>query len=87
MIDYATRFSSLTSISLQDGQATTSKSKRPSGLGTLRTSLIALPHEGQRRIGRLSAKIMITTPEYAVCGVIAESAPGTVEEMQRSRFL
>jgi hypothetical protein len=66
MIDYATRFSSFTSTSLQDGQATTSKSGIPPGLGTLRTSLIAQPHEGQRRIGRLSAKIMIATPEYAL---------------------
>jgi len=60
---YATRFPSFTSTSLQYGQARTCKSGSPSGLGTLRISFIVPPHEAQRRIGRLSAKTIIATPQ------------------------
>jgi hypothetical protein len=44
------------------GQATTSKSGRPFGLGTLRISRIAAPQEGHRWIARLSARIMAPKP-------------------------
>jgi hypothetical protein len=59
---YATRFSSLTSTSLQDVQEMTVKGGSPSGRGTVRSSFMMPPQEGQRRIARLSAKIMIAHP-------------------------
>jgi hypothetical protein len=57
------RFSSFTSTSLQEVQETTIKGGSPSGLGTLRTSFMMPPQEGQHRIARLSAKTMIANPK------------------------
>ena len=64
---YATRFSSFTSTSLQDVQETTIRAGSPSGRGTLRTSFMTPPQEGQRRIARLSAKIMVANPISEGC--------------------
>jgi hypothetical protein len=60
---YATRFSSFTSTSLQDVQEMTIKGGSPSGRGTVRSSFMIPPQEGQRRIARLSAKIMVAHPK------------------------
>jgi len=60
---YATRRSSFTSTSLQEVQDITTKGGRPSGRGTVRTSFIMPPQEGQRRIARLSAKTMVANPK------------------------
>jgi hypothetical protein len=88
---YATRFSSFTSTSLHEVQETTIKGGRPSGRGTVRTSFIMPPQEGQRRIARLSAKTMGANPKNErACEVgelIAESAPELVAEKQRGRTL
>jgi hypothetical protein len=66
---YATRRSSFTSTSLQEVQDMTIKGGRPSGRGTVRTSFIMPPQEGQRRIARLSAKTMGANPKNERAGV------------------
>jgi hypothetical protein len=59
---HAARFTSFTSTSVQEEQRTTSKSGSPPSLGTVRTRFMLPPQEGQRRSGRLSAKIMLAPP-------------------------
>jgi hypothetical protein len=81
------RSSSFTSTSLQDVHDMTIKGARPSGRGTVRTSFIMLPQEGQRAIARLSAKIMVANPkdggDPAFDELIAESPAKMVAEKQR----
>jgi hypothetical protein len=82
---YATRFSSLTSTSLQDGHTTKCKSGNPPSLGTLRTSFIIFPQDGQRCIGRLSAIFMIAIRVCPAGALIAESRREMVAKKQRDR--
>jgi hypothetical protein len=82
---YATRFSSLTSTSLQDGHTTKCKSGNPPSLGTLRTSFIMFPQDGQRCIGRLSAIFMIAIRVCPAGALIAESRREMVAKKQRAR--
>jgi hypothetical protein len=66
---YATRRSSFTSTSLQEVQDMTIKGGRPSGRGTVRTSFIMPPQEGQRRIARVAAKTMVANPKKETASV------------------
>jgi hypothetical protein len=47
--------------------ATKSKFERASGFGTPRTGFMVLPQEGQRKIVRLSAKIIDANPSVTEC--------------------
>jgi hypothetical protein len=89
--DQATRrSSSFTSTSLQDVHDMTIRGGRPSGRGTVRTNFIIPPHEAQRAIARLSAKIMVVNPKNgrdpALSELIAESPAEMVAEKPRGQI-